>query len=1545
MDVENDEFCKPGNLERRLRLRKSCKERTDNKVYNNTDNESSKVDTACTSQSSNENDSILDFKSPKRIHSSEPIQKIIGSNRLPNKCKKKVFHSKPKVINNEKKSKSHKSQNKKIIHDVQQPLIESSFFKSEKKEIESPQSLVDVKTAYVCPLCFKNLKDENSQAVHMKNCATKNNVSTKQLMVAVELQERQAAERKSLGLLSAPVLQDKKKSAPRKIDSHHDPDLQLALALSKSLYEKEEMEEWDEAQIVAISSNSVLNNNAEYPQKTTLQSFGFSSSRNTLPSNNWPKTKKRKPIEPTILQRRTAVERDRILTERIAEILMGYKDFTQRSQEKIEESNGAKEKIIIKSPLLQQLHQIDNTLWDRTKLTLTKDIFYVKQLSPQITPLEKKEQTLNEELMERMELNISIERSLTNEQMQEIKEMQNIKTTNNDEALTICSNTINMCCKEKKFLDDLATSWRNMLNDSSASDIIIFVKNGRHIWTHKLVFHTRCTNILLDVSSNSDTEFSTVKEKICWLDTDYDVALAFLEFVYCGIINKYSKIFDSETFLSGVRVLGRRYKVNDLFAYLRQKESKSNVTEVKHDYNACEKNTENERLNIETVLNFPKLDKPVNALLNCTHDIVENIQCSQKTLLQENVNDHLHSLEENNCISTKNLCVLQDEKNVSLKLSEEINFESNTSTKRETSVSPDMFDDTPVMKRIDKSIAHSKDLEDSNIHILLSLIKQDTDIDISSQKVSTAKTQNTEYSKLNKDIPTCSKNVEWNSKNVIEIDPNPKSSSLKCSIGNEDSLIDTPQSSKSKCCEDRPLEIIKQKSNLSLFIEKIQKENAKLDAEIDSDIEYSVQISPVKLKNPFHVDKHDNFNVQPSDNSIEQSVKEKPGRLTIIEQRMRSYAAKNPEFYSHLSNEQIEDVEPINNSHIDSPSSKKVMESSYSNVFNCTQNFTLPNEVYEKQVNISEQVTTVSAVSSQHTETKNQSFNETIFDLETEDAEEISMYSKYMRDHKDNSIAKYRPAISRNKSDNLSNKSTSDSINENSNIGEAEKDEVLTQSILTQKDADIIVSSDTDVESISSNVSHVSEIDDFNHENMFHSLQQSRKETESNKQNIENKNSNQLLEVEKFLKVMVTNSEEKSDIINATKLNRDELSTAAITSVTQKSRLNELNDDQEIESIPSPIMVVSSPDFLNNESYSPVRNMESLLQNELCAENVSEIDACKLKKPVNFSFNFENDIYLANVDIDKYEKQHFLEKSQSFNTLGMTEFKNDSARRRDNKNNREGNKGKDTDNNITSFTQNFTNIKNFKRKSLSEGQIDTNRLCNQRGTSAHVSMQFQCNYIQNIGNAKTPKITDKDVTPPPDYNDMNTPELHREMKKYGLKTQKRSRAVKLLTHIYNELHPLIPEKTTKQQITELLSDEDEGPPSKKRNMNDNSLEKLDNTEDSDDELPCSQDSNDSVSSEKETIYKEMEFYETMVLSPLEKPSNITEAFMKLINIDKDLHNKILRYEPVNIEQLRSTLRTHGFKCKLSDLMSFLDQQCITFYAPEQNVRSRTRKKS
>lgn len=957
-----------------------------------------------------------------------------------------------------------------------------------------------------------------------------------------------------------------------------------------------------------------------------------------------------------------------------------------------------------------------------------------------------------------MEQNVENKIILDNKQILQTKEMKAIKVMDNNEEL-ISSNAVMTCCKEKIFLDVLVASWRSMLNDSSASDIIILVKNTRHIWAHKLVFYARCTNILLDVISN-DTKFSTAKEKICWIDTDYDVALAFLEFVYCGVINEHSKILNSNASLSDIRFLARRYKVNDLFVYLRQKDFKSNIIEIKPEI--CRKSTENICTDMGKTLNVSKIDRSFNASLNYMCDDIENIQCSQKILLQENVNNNLHSPEDSD-ISVKDSCVLQDKKPTLTTILEKINSRSNTPANSEISnASPDMFDDTPdVMKH--KSIVHFNNHEDSNIHILLSLIKQDKDVDICSQTSLTGKKQSAEYSQLDQDISVNLKNVE---QNVLKVDSDSESNSQKLFIDNiqKNSIIDTPQSSKPKSIQDSSLKLTKQKSNFTLFIEEIEKQNAKLDSDLDSDIEYPIEISPIKYKNPFHIDRHNSEDSYHA--NVEQSIdaEKKPSRLSIIEQRMRSYADKNPEFYSHLSNNDVK-IKQTNTLHM-VPTSKMTMESSCNN----TQSFTS----YEKDINISEQIAVTNTLAVCSPQTANPSFNETILlNVET-DEEEISMYSKYMKDHKDNSIANYRAAIRNRLNNSLSQKNTSsDSINKNNDINDTENN-ILDEIILTQKDADIIVSSDTEVESIFSGINHpvVSKEDDSDHEDItLCSTQQSKRTREYNKQNMESQKSNQFVLIENIPKTVIDLEEEK-DCNSSPKSNQDEFNASNTEKIPKDTDSNmsfmqrkfrfESNDDQQEKSISSPIIVSSSPEFLN------VDNL--LLDIEHRDKFTLETNTRESKKSDKSSFNFEDEIYLANVDVNMYGK-HVLEKSQSTSVLNTTEFKKNSIHRCNNKNNDENIRANNSMANITpicenlgsnfiSLTQNFASIRKFKKKSLSEGQININRLHN-REISTHASIQLKCNYNENIGNTKTAlKIIEKDVTPPPDYIGMKTPKLN-----------------------------------------------------------------------------------------------------------------------------------------------------------------------------------------
>jgi hypothetical protein len=70
---------------------------------------------------------------------------------------------------------------------------------------------------FQCPLCWKTFEKNEAQMLHMKACALRHNVTTRQLLDAVELQERQAAERQALGLPDIPAVHNVKKPSSKKV--------------------------------------------------------------------------------------------------------------------------------------------------------------------------------------------------------------------------------------------------------------------------------------------------------------------------------------------------------------------------------------------------------------------------------------------------------------------------------------------------------------------------------------------------------------------------------------------------------------------------------------------------------------------------------------------------------------------------------------------------------------------------------------------------------------------------------------------------------------------------------------------------------------------------------------------------------------------------------------------------------------------------------------------------------------------------------------------------------------------------------------------------------------------------------------------------------------------------------------------------------------------------------------------------------------------------------------------------------------------------------
>lgn len=66
-----------------------------------------------------------------------------------------------------------------------------------------------------CPLCWKVFEKNQALVLHMKGCAARHNVTTRQLLNALELQERQAAERQALGLPDIPTTYMARKSSKK----------------------------------------------------------------------------------------------------------------------------------------------------------------------------------------------------------------------------------------------------------------------------------------------------------------------------------------------------------------------------------------------------------------------------------------------------------------------------------------------------------------------------------------------------------------------------------------------------------------------------------------------------------------------------------------------------------------------------------------------------------------------------------------------------------------------------------------------------------------------------------------------------------------------------------------------------------------------------------------------------------------------------------------------------------------------------------------------------------------------------------------------------------------------------------------------------------------------------------------------------------------------------------------------------------------------------------------------------------------------------------
>ncbi|XP_066257424.1 structure-specific endonuclease subunit SLX4 [Euwallacea similis] len=211
------------------------------------------------------------------------------------------------------------------------------------------------------------------------------------------------------------------------------------------------------------------------------------------------------------------------------------------------------------------------------------------------------------------------------------------------------------------------------------------------------------------------------------------------------------------------------------------------------------------------------------------------------------------------------------------------------------------------------------------------------------------------------------------------------------------------------------------------------------------------------------------------------------------------------------------------------------------------------------------------------------------------------------------------------------------------------------------------------------------------------------------------------------------------------------------------------------------------------------------------------------------------------------------------------------------------------------------------------------------------------NSPQKIKVINTPEnyiIKTRNITPIPDFDSMTTPLIHKELHKVGVKPLKRDRGTKLLKYIYESTHPVV----DSVDFVEKCGSDDEGKVIKRRKRAHGTVQKTKSVCD----IENSQEA--SAISNMEVIYSEADIigdrllidekYEDLVFERQSSkipscPVPLQIIWYNFLCCNADIKEKVLLYEPLQLETLHSMLKGMGFKFHIQDLLNFLDKKCIT----------------
>lgn len=510
-----------------------------------------------------------------------------------------------------------------------------------------------------CPLCWRKFDKKSTQTSHMKSCAASHNVTTKQLLDALALQSKQAAERKALGLPEAPVIAAQvtaRKNVPRKgTGVSKDQNLQLALALSVSMKEAEqlELEKEEDALIEAGLGEEVMER-----QKSLLEKFGFTSSKppSLDPANPRAGPKKVKCSVP-VLMTRSREERERLITEKVAIILMGKEDESETKQVSEKSSDSKCRKLTVSSKYLHKFLNKESYLWRKAQAPpegIHRSSYYVGYLDSFITPSSVVTGSQLKDISkipcrENTPVRDSLREPDTSEedyiQLSDLKpekhipEASSASLDNQEEFHISCDD------KEKKDISSVSLSsstsliasyvsfgkdcvlqnWKMQINNKTMSDVTIHVKGSLEIAAHKLVFFAQAPSILCDVSEKSGEEVGHIH----WKDVSFNSALAFLHYIYCGTIEEICSLHDG---VNDIRSLAVRYNMSELIKQL-DKLQNMNSSNLKCLNDECMNNRIDEKHNSSKPGTTSRMSDAFHS--DYEHDVEESVDTPQQQTQQQ----------------------------------------------------------------------------------------------------------------------------------------------------------------------------------------------------------------------------------------------------------------------------------------------------------------------------------------------------------------------------------------------------------------------------------------------------------------------------------------------------------------------------------------------------------------------------------------------------------------------------------------------------------------------------------------------------------------------------------------------------------------------------------------------------------------------------------------------------------------------------------------------------------------------------------------------